>query len=52
MVSILARIYHIGNPEAWPTDKQAEQSGEDVCFGRGFIIQLGDDVLLAGGAGN
>lgn len=38
VVGILARIYHIRNPEAGPADEQAQQSGEDVSFGRGFII--------------
>lgn len=52
VVGILARIYHIGNPEAGPADKEAQQSGEDVSFGRCFVVQAGDDVLLAGGAGD
>lgn len=52
VVGILARIYHVGNPEAGPADKEAQQTGEDVSFGRCFVVQAGDDVLLAGGAGD
>lgn len=32
VVGILARVYHVRNPEAGPADKQAQQSGEDVSF--------------------
>lgn len=52
VVGILARVYHIRNPETGPTDKQAKQSGKDVRFCRRFVIQSGDDVLLAGWAGD
>lgn len=52
VVGILARIYHVGNPEAGPADTETQQSGEDMSFGRRFVVQAGDNVLLAGGAGD
>lgn len=51
VVGILARIYHVRNPEAGPADEKAQQSSEDVSFGRRFIIQSGYDVFLAGRTG-
>lgn len=49
VVGVLARIDHVRDPEAWPTDEQTEQTGRDVRFGRGFIVQPGDHVLGTGG---
>lgn len=48
MIGVLARVHDVRDPEAWPTDEQAQQSRHDVRLGGGFKVHLGDDVFLAG----
>lgn len=48
VVGVLARVHNVRDPEAWPTDEQAQQSRHDVRLGGGFKVHLGNDVFLAG----